>query len=71
MLSSGSGLGDLEGNVVEDMIEIRSIRSILTVVMTMANNSGHYSCLVASPVSEYEEIMSSPSLILVQGTLVV
>ncbi len=56
-------------SIVEDPGQ-RSLLSTLTITRAMTNDSGQYECIVTSPVATYDQVLSGPVTILVQGTLV-
>ena len=64
-----SGSGSFLSIQVEEILGLRSVSSRLSVSMAMTNDSGNYTCLIVSPVSEYGPVLTQPALILVQGTL--
>ncbi len=53
-------------SITEDQGQ-RSVLSTLTVTRAMTNDSGQYECMVTSPVATYDQVLSGPVAILVQG----
>lgn len=65
--NSGLGSGSLIPIQVTEEYRVRSVSSTLTISMAMTNDSGNYTCLIISPLSEFSPILTQPARVLVQG----
>ena len=69
LLNEDGALGDFENGIDIDSVEdiLGTIESTLTIDSALANHTGEYFCTATSPVEDYDSVMSTIALVLVQG----
>ena len=64
---NGTAVNESDRITIIQESNTRSSTSVLSILATMENDSGEYTCIASSPVSVFQKVSNGPVAVFVQG----